>query len=488
MYKKTTKKASLGLLECQKHIRDLSDNLPVLVWMNDVKFDYIYLNSKFVELTGFKKNNINFTQLCEMVHPDDCKIFSKEFKRCFKLKSDINIEYRIRKSDGDYCWIVNKATPQYDEQKNFLGYLGTCTDITKQKELEQFANDAQRIAHLGARVWRFADNTEIWSDELFRILGLTPNEIKPTHDDYLSFIFPDDVAGVIAGVNDAITERKPLKLCYRIKRKNGEIRYVQSFGEIKYSNSLPVSLHSSIYDITELKKVDELKNEFISTVSHELRTPLTSIKGSLSLILNGKFGEINNSIEKLVQIAHRNCTQLIRIINDILDIDKIESGRMEFKFEYTNISELIKHAVAFNQGFAVQYNVTLKTSVHEELSNFVDPDRIYQVLTNLISNAIKFSPPGGEVLVFTKKLNNKLYIGVKDKGPGIPNSFKKRIFNKFEQAESSDARKKGGTGLGLFICKAIIEKHNGTIGYIARKDVGTTFYCDIPFFTSKAPC
>ena len=335
------------------------------------------------------------------------------------------------------------------------------------------------MAHLGSRVWKFSDNTEIWSDELYRILGLTPREIKPTHDDFIKHIIPEDYPSVLRVINEAIKKRKPFKIQYRILRNTGEIRYIECVGEIRFSNNNPISLHSSIHDVTELNKVAEIKNEFVSTVSHELRTPLTSINGALGLILSSKFGKIDDSVNELIQIAHRNCGQLIRIINDILDIHKIESGRMNFHFELTNISNLIKQTIDANQGFAEQFNVKIKTQITDELATKVDPYRISQVISNLISNAIKFSPQGGEIIVFAKKSNNKIHVGFKDQGPGIPNSFKNKIFNKFEQADSSATRKKGGTGLGLSICKAIIEEHHGEIGYNSRIGVGTTFYFKI---------
>lgn len=469
----------LSLIEHDQQLIKLFDNLPVLVWISDSKGGYVNLNKEYLKLIGIDRNRVSFKDIYERVHPSDASKFIKIFKSRLKLRQTTNVEYRIRQSDGNYAWIIETANPRYDKNNTFIGYLGSCSDITKQKEFEQNANDAQRMAHLGSRVWKFSDNTEIWSDELYRILGLTPREIKPTHDDFIKHIIPEDYPSVLRVINEAIKKRKPFKIQYRILRNTGEIRYIECVGEIRFSNNNPISLHSSIHDVTELNKVAEIKNEFVSTVSHELRTPLTSINGALGLILSSKFGKIDDSVNELIQIAHRNCGQLIRIINDILDIHKIESGRMNFHFELTNISNLIKQTIDANQGFAEQFNVKIKTQITDELATKVDPYRISQVISNLISNAIKFSPQGGEIIVFAKKSNNKIHVGFKDQGPGIPNSFKNKIFNKFEQADSSATRKKGGTGLGLSICKAIIEEHHGEIGYNSRIGVGTTFYFKI---------
>lgn len=249
-----------------------------------------------------------------------------------------------------------------------------------------------------------------------------------------------------------------------------------------------VGFFSMGIDITELKRIDQMKTEFISTVSHELRTPLTSIRGSLGLIAGGVAGELPDAIKNLVQIAQKNCERLIRLINDILDSEKIESGKMQMNLQVLDLRELIKHVLSQVDGFAAQHQVKLSFTAAKRLFyGSIDPDRLTQVLTNLLSNAVKFSPAGAAVKVRLSSIRQVLRIEVIDKGPGIPEQFRSRIFQKFSQADSSDSRQKGGTGLGLNISKSIVEKMNGKIGFSTSVDAGSTFFVELPEWHEAEP-
>lgn len=237
-----------------------------------------------------------------------------------------------------------------------------------------------------------------------------------------------------------------------------------------------------IKDITQRKKVDRMKNEFISTVSHELRTPLTSICGSLDLLETGVFGEIPEEGKELLKVASESSTRLIQLINDILDISKIEEGKMEYYFEVLKFSPIIKQAIDAVQSFSQQFNITLELENNApDVKIRIDKNRIIQVITNLLSNASKFSPGGSTVKISVKTINDTVRVAIKDKGSGIPKEFQDRIFEKFAQADSSDSRQKPGTGLGLSICKAIIDKLEGKIDYRTSSS-GTTFYFELPVY------
>ncbi|MBW4649105.1 MAG: PAS domain-containing protein [Kastovskya adunca ATA6-11-RM4] len=257
-----------------------------------------------------------------------------------------------------------------------------------------------------------------------------------------------------------------------------------------------------VRDITERKKVERLKNEFVSIVSHELRTPLTSVQGSLSLIAGGVGGVIPPEAKALVDIAYKNSERLILLINDILDIEKIKSGQMDFHLNPLEVVPLVEQAIEVNRAYAEQFGVKLLVEpASNELKVNVDRDRLMQVLTNLLSNAIKFSPSNETVTICvsrygewgnqeTMSLPPKnqdsalscpfIRIAILDNGSGIPAEFQSQIFEKFAQADASDTRRQAGTGLGLSICKAIIDKLGGHIGFESRINGGTTFYFDLP--------
>lgn len=235
-----------------------------------------------------------------------------------------------------------------------------------------------------------------------------------------------------------------------------------------------------VRDITERKEADRLKNQFVSTVSHELRTPLTSIRGSLGMVESGALRE-PEQVSQMISLAVRNTERLINLVNDLLDIEKLQSGDLEFKFQDVDIRALTESAIETNQPYATEHGVELELSATTDgVVVNGDPDRLMQVLVNLISNAAKFSPNAGLVRVSSVLHGRSVRVSVSDQGGGIPDHFRGEIFTRFAQADSTDTRQKGGTGLGLSISKAIIEKHGGEIGFETKTGVGTTFYFDLP--------
>lgn len=244
---------------------------------------------------------------------------------------------------------------------------------------------------------------------------------------------------------------------------------------------------ASIRDISDRKRAERMKNEFVSTVSHELRTPLTSIGGSLSLLGSGKVGSIDEKAERLVNIARTNCERLVRLINDILDIEKIESGKMEFDPRRLTVAPLIERTVTANRQFAADHGVEISVNLPPWPQCVMgDPDRLEQVLTNLISNAIKHSPAGETVEVWAHQQSANLMLEVCDRGGGVPAAFREKIFSKFAMADSSDARTRGGTGLGLAIVREIIERHDGSVGFKDRDGGGSIFFVTLPMVKSIA--
>jgi len=238
---------------------------------------------------------------------------------------------------------------------------------------------------------------------------------------------------------------------------------------------------SIMRDITERRKVDKLKNEFVSTVSHELRTPLTSIRGSLGLLSGGAAGELPQQARSLLEIAGNNTERLLLLINDILDIEKIESGQMAFKFTNLRIADFVRQAVQANETYASQHSVRFMFGeLRDDLAVYADPDRLMQVMNNLLSNAVKFSPEGGTVDITTGAPEGLVRISITDHGAGIPEEFQSKLFDKFTQSDASDTRSIGGTGLGLNIAKTIVEKHRGDIGFVTQEGIGTTFHIDLP--------
>ncbi|KTD14578.1 sensory box histidine kinase/response regulator [Legionella gratiana] len=264
--------------------------------------------------------------------------------------------------------------------------------------------------------------------------------------------------------------------------KNDGMRHVVIDGQ-KIINSEGSNLGAVIviHDITDLKQTEKLKDEFVSTVSHELRTPLTSIRGSLGLLVSGVMGEFPEKVKKLLEIANNNCERLLLLINDILDIEKIEAGKMDFDLEVIELNQLLKESIDINKMYAEKFSVKIEfIPTDEDYLVTVDSGRLMQVLANLLSNACKFSYENETVAVAVKRVDSSVRVSISNRGDGISPEFQSRIFQKFSQGDSSTTRGKGGTGLGLNISKTIIEKLKGSLHFESNPNDLTTFYFDLP--------
>ncbi len=262
------------------------------------------------------------------------------------------------------------------------------------------------------------------------------------------------------------------------RRKNGEV-FPLELSLFEFRTPEGRRFAGSIREISERREVERLKKEFVSTVSHELRTPLTSIRGSLGLLAGGVLGELPPQAAEVIAVAERNVLRLVRLINDILDLERFDSGRIEMHFEAVPLDSIFTRSLEAVRSFAEQEGVTLETSP-AAARVWADGDRLVQVLVNLLSNAVKFSPRGGVVSLSASREDEWSRVSVRDQGRGIPASFREAIFERFRQVEASDARQKGGSGLGLAICKTIIEQHGGSIGVESEEGKGSVFWFRLP--------
>jgi PAS domain S-box-containing protein len=303
------------------------------------------------------------------------------------------------------------------------------------------------------------------------LLQLTPMEFKPRFDEVrLRELLEPLRRG----------EKEVLKLETIHRRKDGSEIPVEVVVQYLAIEGEPPRFIEVVRDMTERHQIDRMKAEFVSVVSHELRTPLTSIRGSLKLIEAEVKGKIPKEVMPLIKIASSNTERLIRLINDILDVEKMEAGKLELRLEPLDLGKVIGNALDGIQGMATQAEVQAASDVAPGIQLRADRDRLTQVIVNLVSNAVKFSPRGGRVDVSAVPAGNRVRVNVSDRGPGIPEAQRHKLFGKFQQLDSTDSRKKGGTGLGLAISKAIVLQHGGAIGVEAREGGGSTFWFELP--------
>ncbi len=337
-------------------------------------------------------------------------------------------------------------------------------------------------SHVGLWDWVVGSKQIFSSPYLKAMLGFAEHEMPDTVEFYRQSIHPEDLKKVSDLAEQHFLEHIPYEVEFRIKMKTGEYHWFLSVGQAVWdAEGNPTRMAGSMTDITERKNLEKLKDEFISIVSHELRTPLTSIRGALGLILGGKIGVSSDKAKSLIEIANNNCERLALLINDILDIEKIEAGKMNFHLKVVGIDQIVNEAIVANKIYAEKFDVSLHLLRSQPgVKVYADPDRLIQVLTNLISNAVKFSPTGGDVVIEITSDENRVRVSIADKGKGIPEEFRSHVFERFAQADVSTTREEGGTGLGLSISKAIIEKLGGTLDFESKLSEGATFYFELP--------
>jgi len=315
------------------------------------------------------------------------------------------------------------------------------------------------------------------------LFGWTSNELVEKNASVKILIRPEFHAEFDAQWQQLMASRAPVAhLKIRNPRRDGlEVVCEWNVTPLVNSEGGVVGVIAQGQDITRQMEAEQLKKEFTSTLSHELRTPLTSIIGSLQLINSGVLGDIDKEVAELTGVAERNSQRLLDLINDILDIEKIESGKLTMMPELLALDELVGESLVLNKGFAERFQVRYEPrGVLLPIQVRADHKRLLQVMTNLLSNAAKFSPPGETVQISMEDLGTRVRVGVHDHGPGIPENFRARIFGRFAQADSSATRQKGGTGLGLAICKRLVELMDGRIGFADRDGGGTVFYFELP--------
>jgi len=276
----------------------------------------------------------------------------------------------------------------------------------------------------------------------------------------------------------------------RIKNESGtlanvETRVITTSGErvdvrwsLRWSDSENL-FFCVAHDISDRKRVEQLKQDFVAMISHELRTPLTAMQAMLALLANGSYGTINESGTKRIKSAKTGVTRLIMLINDLLDMEKMEAGKLSMTYADVELAEVVERSVDTIEGFAEEHEVKVKVA-SKPVTVLGDADRLIQVFVNLLSNAVKYSEEGGAVELNIEVDGEECEVQIVDHGDGIPQGFEEKIFERYEQAPSSGGKRRKGTGLGLPICKAIVEQHGGTIGVRETPGGGSTFWFRIP--------
>jgi PAS domain S-box-containing protein len=455
---------AMRIEQSDMRLRDVLDSSGDLIHMAASDGRLLYVNRTWRNTLGYSEEQIATLRVAEIVVPEHRDAFCRALDRAL-MGERVEIDSVLAKHDGRRLVVTGYLTGHVQDGATITTY-GAFRDVTEQRRAE----DAQR------RLVVTLENTV----DLVAIYTMAGQVVYLNHA----------ARRVLGDVVDRLYAPDALVVALREGHWSGEATLHGADGtEIPVAQVLVAHpsaqggvwfLSTIMRDLSEWKKLDRMKNEFVSTVSHELRTPLTSIRGALGLLEAGVTGELSDKGIDLVHVARENCERLIRLINDMLDLDKIEAGVLPLELKDLVPTEIVQTTLDGIAGMAVVYGIKLEHSVVPTPTVRADHDRIVQVLTNLVSNAIKFSPTGSVVRVAVTATNDRMRFAVENPGQGIPPADREKLFRRFQQLDGADNRQRGGTGLGLAIAKAIVEQHHGRIGFDSEPGVRTTFWFDLP--------
>lgn len=476
----------------ENRYRVLCETAPFGIFQAAPDGECIYINMRFAEIFDLSYEEALRDRWSHTVPDDQFELVRTAWLDAVSGDGNFDLQFRINSENP--CWVHTKASRVVAAKDGVETYVGTVEVVTEQVMAEQARLERELVQ---ARLASIVENSNdpivgkslrgiisSWNPAAERLFGWSGDEMI---GHTISNLLPEDrreedttiFSRIFAGEN--IGDFETVRLC-----KDGHVVDVALTCSLmldKQGEAIGVSV---IYrDISERKEVEKRLSEFYSTISHELRSPLTSIRGALSLIDDKIIDMGSDECHEMIGVARTSSERLVRLINDILDIKKIEAGKLELKLEKIDATTLVARAVAGMDGLARAENVQLIQDIAFSATVEVDIDRIIQVLTNLISNAIKFSSDGGCVIVgLHLQSDSELRFSVADHGAGIPVHLQSRLFQRFQQVDSSDTRPKEGTGLGLALSKAIVEEHKGLIGVYSSPATGSTFWFDLPIVDS----
>jgi PAS domain S-box-containing protein len=488
------REAETSLAGAEQRYRTLLEMSPIGMFHVSLTGDLIYVNRKWCGIAGRSPLPDTTPTWASVMHPDDFEIASRVLCAGFETGADFEENFRLLTPDGEIRWVTVRSVPIEATDGLTAGRLGTMEDVSAHRAAEDALRRREElyrsvIETMTEGVYiQDAEGHLIESNPAARrLLGAPSGDLRDVavvREDGSALPaseFPAAVTlrtgepctEVVLGVHDPVRGRRWLTSSSQPLHRD--------------EHEAPWAAVCTFTDVTDRREVDRMKNEFISVVSHEMRTPLTSIKGALGLIASGATGTLTETAQRMIDIAANNTNRLIRLVNDTLDIERIESGLIALVRTEVDLRELVRDAVAIVRPVAEREGVQIVID-EADTSAFrvmADSDRIIQTVTNLLSNAVKFSPAGSSVALSVDgraRLGGRDAVAVRviDHGRGVPPERAHDIFVRFHQVDASDSRDKGGTGLGLAICKSIVEEHGGRIWMEATRGGGATCVFTLP--------
>jgi PAS domain S-box-containing protein len=482
-----------ALIESEIRYRRIVETASEGIWQLDQANKTVFVNPRMAEMLGYSLEEMMGKSILDFLLETDKK--SVEF--LFEQRQDSSLpsyDIQFSRQDGSILWGMVSTRPILDDSGQYLGCLKMITDISDRKENEAIVKEFNRrwrsvLDSIQMIVVELDKNGKVEHINPFfeKITQFSPEEVLGKH--WVSNFIPTDITTPVETVFQGILkENKPEYFVNPILTKSGEHRLIAWRNSVLKNNTQEsIGLIGIGEDITEKFRLERMKSEFISIVSHELKTPLTAMQVSLSL-LDGKFIDpASEEGEESIKIATEGVDRLVRLVDDILDLERLRTGKLTIVKTNCHTQNIIKGAIAQTKELVKQTEIKIAVP-RESFACFADGDRLIQVLTNLITNAIKFSPYQSTIeLSISEEIDDQPYLlfSIRDRGRGIPSNNLESIFERFQQVDASDSREKGGTGLGLAISRDIVEQHGGKIWAESVLEEGSTFFFTIPIESTE---
>jgi len=491
-------------------LNSLIDSVPDIIFYKDMNGVYLGCNPRFAEFVGRPRNEIIGMTDYDLFDKEIADFFREHDRHMLASGSPRNNEELITYPDGRKKLIDTLKTPYWGPDGTLIGVLGISRDITERKAAEealQHVTDRLKLAVRagGIGIWDYdaVYGVLTWDDQMFHLYGISPEQFSGIYEAWTGAIHPEDRGRCDNEVHQALKGEKEFDTEFRIILPDGAVRTIRGLALIQRDDGSgsPVRMIGTNWDITpqkqleyqlrssnddlekeieNRKKLERIKDEFISTVSHELRTPLAITREGIAIVLDQKAGPVTSKQQKALTYAQNNIDRLARLINDLLDFSKLEAGKIKLQREQLDIVQLIRETGAGFRAQADQKGLNIEVDVPPDpVMVFADKDRIIQVLTNLMSNSLKFTEKGSILLSVRQGVMSAI-CAVKDTGRGIEEKDLPKVFEKFQQFGRIEGGGNKGTGLGLAISKQLVELHGGTIGIASTPEKGTCITFTLP--------
>jgi PAS domain S-box-containing protein len=474
------KQAEEALQRSEELLHTLADTAPSIIWIAEPDGTITFHNKQWIEYTGISPQE-NATSWPELVlHPDDIDRCMKAWQYALQHGTNYEIEVRNRRHDGVYRWFITRAVPVRDASGHITAWFGSTTDIHERKLMEEELGKYAALISSSddAIVTKTLDGTiTSWNNAAERMFGYTAEEAigQP-----ITLIIPPEL---YQEEEDIIRKlRQGIRIQHyetvRMRKDGTKVDVSLSISPVKDSAGNILGAAKIARDITERLELERRKDEFISMASHELKTPITTLKGWTQLVMR-RF-ERKGLAEELPMLRKMDeqFNRLGRLINELLDASKIQAGRLDYEEEPVDIDALVQETVELLQPICPTHTLTVRGATHAVVRG--DKDRLEQVLTNLITNAVKYSPCANSVDITLSASYKTATISVRDYGVGIPNAHQKNIFDRFYRVYGEHDKTFRGLGMGLYIAHEIVKRHGGKLTVESEEGKGSTFMVSLP--------